>query len=149
MFLPLEIHSSLSHRSIWFYALSLGDLQQKFSNLGAFGVGHRPYTQSLNPCASFESGISLVEFSFLSPEVTAASIGPDLCVFPVTEELRSKTGMEPSEGSEGFREGASEFLMQFREPVRDNSTRWKTKHERQKCKCASDYLNKDKLRRKK
>lgn len=148
MSLPLEIHSSLSHRSLWFYALSLGDLQQKFCNLGTFGV-EQAIQQGLNPCVSFESGISLVEFSFISPEVTAASIGPDLCVFPVTEELRSKTGMEPSEGSEGFSEGASEFLMQCREPVRDNSTHWKTKHEHQKCKCASDYLNKDKMRRKK
>lgn len=36
----------------------------------------------------------MVEFSFISPEVAVASIGPDLCVFPVTEELRSRIGME-------------------------------------------------------
>lgn len=89
-----------------------------------------------------------MEFSFISPEVTVASIGPDLSVFPVIKEKRSKAGVEAPAGSEGFCVGASEFLVQSRaaqgDPVRDNSRYWKTK---QKCKCTSDYLNKDKLRR--
>lgn len=55
-----------------------------------------------------------MEFSFISPEVTVASIGPDLCVFPVTKELRRKTGMEAPGGSEGFCVCASPLLMPCR-----------------------------------
>lgn len=56
------------------------------------------------------------------------------------------------EGSAGFCVCASPFLIQRMaqqgKSIRDNSRCWKTKHECRKCKCASDYLNKDKLRRK-
>lgn len=60
----------------------------------------------------------------MSPEVTVARIGPDLCVLPVTKELRSKRGMEAPEGSEGFGVCASPLLVPCRavqgEPARDN-----------------------------
>lgn len=38
----------------------------------------------------------------MSPEVTVARIGPDLCVLPVTKELRSKRGMEAQKAQRGL-----------------------------------------------
>lgn len=60
-------------------AINLRGQQRNLSDLGPFGVGHRPSTHSLTAFVFFESGIFK---SLLSPEVKAASIGPDLCVLP-------------------------------------------------------------------
>lgn len=82
-------------------AINLRGQQRNLSDLGPFGVGHRPSTHSLTAFVFFESGIFK---SLLSPEVKAASIGPDLRVLP------DSRGTERWNGDGGTQKAQSVFM---------------------------------------